>query len=178
MAYLLILDAILVEFGPLLRNSTCLWRTDRPTDRPTDRRTDTLSYRDARSHLKRNKKLEWRNPGGGLTQGRLGTKKPTDKWTDEWIYWQTEKRAEKLPTEVRGRFRKGKDGEEERIEPKMIDSRRYGKGAERTDGLTDGQAYKATKKVWWGGKSWLGKLYGAWTENNWFTGNKVRGTLF
>ena len=29
--------------------------TDGPTDRPTDRRTDKPSYRDARTHLKKNK---------------------------------------------------------------------------------------------------------------------------
>ena len=31
-------------------------RTDRPTDRPTDRRMDRPSYRDARTHLKSERK--------------------------------------------------------------------------------------------------------------------------
>ena len=54
-------DAILLEFGPFLRNSTmCDGRTDgrkngrteERTDGQTDRRMDTPSYRDARTHRK------------------------------------------------------------------------------------------------------------------------------
>ena len=56
MAYYLVPDAILFEFGPNLRNSTRVWRThgrtDGRTDRRTDRRTDIPSYRDARTHIK------------------------------------------------------------------------------------------------------------------------------
>ena len=36
-------------------------RTDRPTDRPTDGRTDTPSYRDARTHLKRQTEMKARH---------------------------------------------------------------------------------------------------------------------
>ena len=39
-AYFLIPDVILFQFGPFLGNSTRVWRTDRPTDGRTDRRTD------------------------------------------------------------------------------------------------------------------------------------------
>ena len=78
MAYFLVPDAILFNFGPFLRISTRVWptdgrtdgrsdgRTDGWTDRRTDGRTDTPSYRDARTHLKRfwkmankNKEIRW-----------------------------------------------------------------------------------------------------------------------
>ena len=39
MAFFLVPDAILIDFGPFLRNSTRVWPTDRPTDRPTDGQT-------------------------------------------------------------------------------------------------------------------------------------------
>ena len=52
MAYFLIPDAILFEFGPFLGNSTRVWRTDRRTNGRTDGRTDTPTHRDARTHLK------------------------------------------------------------------------------------------------------------------------------
>ena len=44
MAYCLIPDAILFEFGPFLRNSTRVWPTDGRTDVPTDRRTDGRTH--------------------------------------------------------------------------------------------------------------------------------------
>ena len=40
MAYFLIPDAILFRFGPFLRSSTRVWRTDGPTDGRTDGPTD------------------------------------------------------------------------------------------------------------------------------------------
>ena len=39
------------------------WRMDGPTDGPTDGRTDRLSYRDARTHLKKGEKIEFPNQG-------------------------------------------------------------------------------------------------------------------
>ena len=41
--------------------------TDGPTDRPTDGRTDTPSYRDARTHLKTDKKRRAAKRGKFLT---------------------------------------------------------------------------------------------------------------
>ena len=61
--------AILLKFGPeipFLRNPTCVGRTDGLTDG----RTDTPSYRDARTHLKTNRRSYRKKKGWERTVKR------------------------------------------------------------------------------------------------------------